>query len=268
MKRKRCFAGILGMILTAGVFLAGCDLTTNPGNKGSSGTSNSGELDGTWKYGSYEIIINGDTYVMKDNGVNYGKGTISYSVANSTFSFRSTHAWTGSGWSPYTETTNGKLTYGGGNTLTISNLDNYTFLAGTWTKQSLSENTGQKTIIISGFPGSAYSGKIAVIMFSPSFESLAAEEVTAVGGGQISGTTLTLPLYTSITASGFGPSWNGTGDFIVMLAVTTSTGDVEKMFLYSDVMPNDTGSNVPRYHITDTVSTIPFTDFIDVSDYM
>jgi hypothetical protein len=260
-----------------GVFLAGCDLTTSPGSKGGSDSgnnggsdsgNNSGELDGTWKNGNYEITIDGDSYVMKASGTNYGKGTISYSVANSTFTFQSTHGWTGSAWSPDTsDRTNGKLTYSGGTTLTISNLDNYTFLAGTWTKQSSSGTTAQKTIIITGFPGSSYSGKAAVIMLSPSFESLANEEVSAMGGAPVSGATLNLPLYTSISDSGYGPMWNGTGEFIVMLGVTTST-DVEKMWLYSDVMPNYGGTNVPKLSITDTVTTIQFTEFIDVTDLM
>jgi hypothetical protein len=169
MKRKGCFAAVLGVILTAGVFLAGCDLTTSP--------DNSGELDGIWKNGSYEITIDGDNYVMKVSGTNYGKGTISYSIADSIFTFRSTHAWYNSGWVPYTETTNGKLTYGG-NILVISNLDNYEYssLAGTWTRQSSStSNTDSKTIKITGFPGSDYSVNLEMIMLSPTFACLARE---------------------------------------------------------------------------------------------
>ncbi|MDR2135616.1 MAG: hypothetical protein LBO76_03280, partial [Treponema sp.] len=196
MKIKGYFAVILGMVLTAVVFLAGCDLTTSPGDKrnsgtgntGGSGTSNSGELNGTWKYENFEIIINGDSYVMKADGDYYGKGTISYSVANKTFTFRSTHEWTGSAWSPASETTNGTLEYSGGNTLVISKLDNYTFLAGAWTKQ-----TGN-TIIVTGFPGSKYSDKVAVIMLYSSVEDAANEEVTAVGLVDVTGNTLTIPL--------------------------------------------------------------------------
>jgi hypothetical protein len=62
--------------------------------------------------------------------------------------------------------------------------------------------------------------------------------------------------------------WTGAGDFIVMFGLSTSEGDVEKMWLYSDVMPNDTGTNVPKFSITDAVSTIPFADFIDVTSYV
>jgi hypothetical protein len=127
-------------------------------------------------------------------------------------------------------------------------------------------STDPKSIIITGFPGNEYSGKVAVIMLSPSFESFAAEEVSAVGGAPVSGATLDLPLYTSISDEGYGPMWDGTGDFFVMLGVTSTV--VEKMWLYSDVMPNYTGSNVPKFSITDTVSTIPFTDFVDVTDYL
>jgi hypothetical protein len=127
MKRKRYFAAILGMALLAGVFLAGCDLTTNPGNKGNPG-NNDNELDGTWKYGDYEIIIYGDSYIMQASGSNYGQGTISYSVATSTFTFDATHVYDySSGWVSAAETTNGTLTYSGGDTLIISSLDNSTY---------------------------------------------------------------------------------------------------------------------------------------------
>jgi hypothetical protein len=262
-KRKGCFAAILGVILTAGVFLAGCDLTTSP--------DNSSELDGIWKKGNYEITIDGDNYVMKVGGTNYGKGTFSYRSDTSAFTFQSTHEWTGSAWSPNTrDRTNGKLTYNGENTLTISDLDNYTFLAGTWTRESSTANTDPKTINITGFPENTYhSSEIAVIMLSPSFASLVREEVTAVGGVPISDTDLRFPLYTSITQDGYGPRWNGTGDFIIMLGIATPPkGNVEKMFLYSDVRPNELGTNVPKYRITDTDSTIAFTDFIDITDLM
>jgi hypothetical protein len=132
------------------------------------------------------------------------------------------------------------------------------------------EDSGsQKSIRVTGFPGSAYSGKIAVIMLAPSIEGFANEEVTAMGGITVSGTTLSFPLFTDMNMTS---PWNGTGNFIIMLGITTGeTGnleDIQKMFLYSDVMPNYTGSNVPKYRITDTVSTISFTDFIDVTDYL
>jgi drug/metabolite transporter superfamily protein YnfA len=127
-------------------------------------------------------------------------------------------------------------------------------------------STDPKSIIITGFPGSSYSGRVAAIMLSPSFESLAAEKVTARGGMQVFGaTTLNFSLFTDENMTS---KWNGTGDFIVMLGVSTLTGNVEKMWLYSDVTPNYTGANVPKFSITDTVSTIPFTDFIDVTDYL
>jgi hypothetical protein len=258
------------------VFLAGCD----NGSPGTS-TSNSGELDGTWKQGNYEIIINGEDYVMKANGAYYGKGAISYSVANKTFSFRSTHAWTGSGWSPYSETTNGTLEYGGGNTLIISNLDNYNYtsLAGSWTKQTgggtgngtdtpPTGNTASKTITVTGFPGSIYSGKFAGIMLSPSVTSLASEEITAIGGVLVTGTSLTFSLYDYANST---TRWNGTGNYIIGLGISNSAGDVEKMFFYSNGAQINSPSdllNVPEYSITETTSSIPFNKFYDVTDMM
>jgi hypothetical protein len=262
MKRKRYFTAILGLILTAGMFLAGCDLTTNPSKKGP-GSSNGGELDGTWKYGSYEITIDGDNYVMKYSGTNYGKGTITYSVANSTFTFQSTHEWTGSAWSPNTrDRTNGKLTYGGGNTLTISNLDNYTFLAGTWTRQSSpTGNTDNKTINITDFPRSAYSGKVAVITLHP---SLMTEEVTAVGVISINSNTLNIPLYTDESLK---TRWKGTGDYYVLLMIGNSGGKIENVFIFSREEPDYFGTNVPKYSITKPESTIPYSELLDITEW-
>jgi hypothetical protein len=278
MQKKGYLAAIFGVVLTAGLFLAGCDLTTNPGNNSNPSTGNSGELDGTWKKGIYEIIIDDDSYVMKSNETNYGKGTITYSVANSTFTFRSTHAWNGSSWVSYTETTSGKLTYNGGNTLTISNLDNYEYssLAGTWTKQSPSTgNTDPKTIVITGFPGSTYSGRFAMVMLSPSFLSIAEEEMTAMGIIQVSGTSLSFPLYRD---SDMTARWNGTGDNVILLGIVDivfnpSTEEITsmklvKMFVYSPgVTPNSTWSNIPKYNITEKTSSIPFNNnFYDITD--
>jgi hypothetical protein len=130
----------------------------------------------------------------------------------------------------------------------------------------------EKSIIITGL-GNTYKGKAAVIMLASSLETFLEEEpeVDAIGGIVVSGSTLTLPLYTSISESGYGPRWKGTGDFIIMLgfATQTPTGEVEpdKMFLYSDVVPYNE-ADILKYRITDAVSTIPFTEFLDVTDYL
>jgi hypothetical protein len=93
-------------------------------------------------------------------------------------------------------------------------------------------------------------------------------EVTAIGGKPVSGNTLNFSLYTGITEQDeFGPEWTGTGIFIIVLGITTEVA-TEKMFLYSQEQPDTWGTNVPKYYIKDTVSTIPFSDFIDVSALM
>jgi hypothetical protein len=129
------------------------------------------------------------------------------------------------------------------------------------------DSEDQNSIRVTGFPGSDYSGKIAVMGLAPSIESFENDEVTARGEIPVSGTTLNFPLFTDRDMT---IPWDGTGNFIVMLGITTeekrNLEDTEKMFLYSNVMPNFTLSNVPKYRITDTVSTIPFTDFIDITD--
>jgi hypothetical protein len=274
MKRKGCSAIILGMVLAAGVFLAGCDLTTDPDNKGKSntgkndgsGTSNSGELDGTWKQGSYELIINGDNYVMKASGEFYGKGAISYSIANSTFTFRSTHEWTGSGWSPFSETTKGTIAYSG-NTLVISNLNNYTFLAGSWTKQTGggTGNANQKTIIVTDFPESNHKGEVAMVLLFPSVTNFEErEDPTAIGGVKVDGATLTFSLCRDVDLT---TRWNGTGDYIIILALTSTGEKIEEMFIYSNGEEIDPDSpDAPMYSITETTSTIPFDKFWDVTE--
>jgi hypothetical protein len=296
MKRKKYFTAILGMALTAAMFLAGCDLTTNPDKKGNSGTgdngssgtgnsgtSNGGELNGTWKKGVYEIIITGNDYTMKYNENNYGKGTISYSVDDGTFTFKSTHAWRDSGWISFTETTTGTLSYGDGNTLVISSINNseYESLKGSWTRGSGTGNGSgtpqtEKTIIITGFPGSTYSGKFAMIILSPSSESIAKEVMTAGGITEVSATTLSFPLYSDFDTE---TRWNGTGENLILLGILDvffdqSTEevidmDLVKMFFYSPgVTPNSTWSNIPKYNITEKTSTILFntTNFYDITD--
>jgi hypothetical protein len=259
MTKKRYIAAILGMVLTMGLFFAGCD----DGSLDTSSGGNSGELNGTWKKDIYEIIISGNSYVMRENGANYGRGTISYSLDNSTFTFQSTHAWQNT-WVPYKEITNGTLNYGG-NTLTIFNLDNYTFLAGSWKRES--SNTAAKTIVITGFSGNtAYNGKAAVIMLFPSVLSIEnEEEPAAIGGIKITGgSTLTIPLKTDKNLT---TNWSGTGDFVIILTITDGTY-IEKWFIYSDVMPDALWTNVLKYGVTETTSSIPFSKFKDITSMM
>jgi hypothetical protein len=66
MKRKRRFVVLLGMALAAGLFLAGCDLTTNPSNKGKSGDGS-----GTGNTESKVIRITGFRETAYFNGAVY-----------------------------------------------------------------------------------------------------------------------------------------------------------------------------------------------------
>jgi len=51
----------------------------------------SGSLDGTWYMDEFELIISGKTYLLKVNGENETKGTVTYD--DSTFEFIITHEW-------------------------------------------------------------------------------------------------------------------------------------------------------------------------------
>ncbi|MDR2785798.1 MAG: hypothetical protein LBB83_07790, partial [Treponema sp.] len=63
--------------------------------------------------------------------------------------------------------------------------------------------------------------------------------------------------------------WNGTGDYIVVLGIADSEGEVEKMFFYSNgAQINSNSTDVPRYSITETTSSIAYNLFYDMTTYM
>jgi hypothetical protein len=70
-------------------------------------------------------------------GLNYGKGTVGYNLADGTFAIKSTHAGEENNWIDLVEECNGTLEYNGNN-LTILTIDNsrYEPLTGTWEKKS------------------------------------------------------------------------------------------------------------------------------------
>jgi hypothetical protein len=135
-------------------------------------------------------------------------------------------------------------------------------LAGCETGTSPTANADPKTIIITRFPGSDYSGKAAVLTLHP---SLTSKNVTAVGRVEIIGNRLTIPLYTD---ENFETRWEGTGEYNILLMIANiTTGVIEKVFLYSDVVPNYYGTNVPKYSITESISTVDFLEFYDITEW-
>jgi hypothetical protein len=135
----------------------------------------------------------------------------------------------------------------------------------TGTGTSPTVNTDPKTINITGFPGSTYSGSVAMLTL---LHSLTSQEVTAVGGDQITGNSLSLPLYIN---EYFTARWKGSGEYIVFLTIGKLIGIddvvIEKMFIYSDEEPNDLGNNIPKYPVTEPVSAIPFGMFYDITEW-
>jgi hypothetical protein len=117
-----------------------------------------------------------------------------------------------------------------------------------------------KTIVVTGFPVSSHSGKVAVITLLP---SLIREEVAAVGGAPISSSRLTIPLKTDETLS---TDWRGSGEYIVLLMVGDPDGTINQVFIYSEGRPvtGDT-INFPKYSITEAASTISFGSFYDIT---
>ena len=96
-------------------------------------------LNGTWEGTlgdlSAAIIISGNDYTILVSGVNYGKGTITYST--SSFTLTSTHAWQAdnNSWQPFVETVTGNYVLNqNAGTLTFSGLTgNYSDVNGVWT---------------------------------------------------------------------------------------------------------------------------------------
>jgi hypothetical protein len=133
------------------------------------------------------------------------------------------------------------------------------FLAGCENSVTPTANADPKTIIITEFSGSSYSGKVAVITLH---SSLGNEKVAAVGGVQITSNRLTLSLYTD---ENFTTRWRGSGGYYILFMIGNSAG-IEKVFIYSDEEPSHSGNNVPRYSITESVSTISFSEFYDITE--
>jgi hypothetical protein len=90
-----------------------------------------GSLDGTWSSESFKLIVKGNTYVSRYNGLLYGKGTIVYD--NEKFILTSTHARVMFFlWIPYVERIKGKYIVEN-DELTVSNMDGrYSDLNGIW----------------------------------------------------------------------------------------------------------------------------------------
>jgi len=62
-----------------------------------------GMVDGEYvntTHNTYTIVVQGDTWISKINGVNYGKGT--YTINGNSVVGQSTHAWQSGAWYPYT----------------------------------------------------------------------------------------------------------------------------------------------------------------------
>jgi hypothetical protein len=122
-------------------------------------------------------------------------------------------------------------------------------------------NADSKTIVITGFPGSSYSGKGAAVTLHSSFD---VDEITAIGAVPVTGNRLVIPLYTDEYSE---TEWKGTGDYFVLFMIGNYEGIIERVFIYSDEVPNDYGTNVPMYSITERESTIPFSEFLDITNW-
>ena len=134
MVNKNFWLGILVIVLVFGMMVVGCNNgSTGSGNDGSL-SGNDGSLNGTWNHSinPVTLVISGSSYTQKEAGVNYGKGEISYN--GSTITIVSTHAWTGSYWTPYSETCTASYILSG-DSLTVSGVSGYySYMNGIWTK--------------------------------------------------------------------------------------------------------------------------------------
>ena len=112
----------------------GCSKDSKDSKETSGNTAK--ELDGTWEKGNYSFDIKGSDYVMKIDAVNWGKGIITYNIADGIFNVKSTHAWSQGSWVSYQETSNGTFNYND-NEMTILSVDNnlYAAVVGKWTRK-------------------------------------------------------------------------------------------------------------------------------------
>ena len=104
-----------------------------------SARSQDDSMDGIWN-GKMNgqpasIEISRMNYLLKIQGVNLGKGNISF--GDSKVTLTSTHAWSGEKWVNYEETVTGNYVRRDKATFILSNFSgNYSSVNGTWTLQS------------------------------------------------------------------------------------------------------------------------------------
>lgn len=259
MKKKHgIFFGIAVLLISMVFVLAACD---NPAGGGGGNDDESkspiGIWTGTWTgntSSSIELKIASDKYNFSGMGTR-DEGTWYQSGGRITFT--STMGTGELGWATIADN---KM---------IFNVTLPLFVAlfkctgGQLTKTgSIEPLPSVKTIIISGFPAGTYSGNIAMLMLLSSMDD---DDLTAMGAVSItSTTTLTIPLKTDTSLK---TDWKGTGNYIVILVVADSEGDIIKGFAYTNgIEPNYSGSNIPTYPITQATTTLAFNTFRDITD--
>jgi hypothetical protein len=116
-------------------------------------------------------------------------------------------------------------------------------------------NTHQKSIVITDIDHSAYNGLTAAIQIMTSPDSNV--DPVAFGEVRISGTgDIVIPLKSD---DQLVADWNGYGEFYIMLALFDANAQLPniKAFIYTNgIIPNQDGSNIPRYSIAGDVSKI------------
>ncbi|MDR0550950.1 MAG: hypothetical protein LBG72_02900 [Spirochaetaceae bacterium] len=127
-------------------------------------------------------------------------------------------------------------------------------------------NTEPKTITITGFPGTTYNSKVAVLTLASTIGN--GDEGAAFGSQAITGNPaeLSLPLKAEAALTN---NWTGTGAYYLLLAIKPASGvtGTTKYFCYTNgTTPNAERTNVPKYDITETTTTIPFNKFSDITN--
>ncbi|MDR0623925.1 MAG: hypothetical protein LBG10_05790 [Treponema sp.] len=250
MKKKHgVLFGIFALFIAVIFMLTAC---SNPAGGGGGGGGGNGDGDGdepdsptgiwtgTWTgTDNTSLAIELEISSGKYDFVVKGKGTRdegTWSQSEDRITFTSTLGTGQLGWATIT---GNKMTFN----VTLSFfVTSFKCTGGQLTKTGSTEPS-PKTIVISGFPGSTYNGKTAILMLYDSLDSLLEEEdPAAVGGVSItSASKLTIPLKTDESLK---TDWKGSGSYIVVLAVGDEDDDEDDIiiFVYTNGSePNSSG---------------------------
>jgi hypothetical protein len=132
---------------------------------------------------------------------------------------------------------------------------------------------GGKSITITGISSGFEQAQIVL------FSSMSENGMVAIGYKSISGTSVTIPLFTLSSEGELAGSWTGSGSYYLMLSLVNNTDETESMYIYTNgqtlaqlgLTTSSTQAQalaaLPKFNVSADSSTIAFSKFITMPDW-